>query len=470
MRLASGHQGIGLLGMQSFAEIPECWGMHGIKSSGYRDRRASTFIRQKGEHVGPITIKYYAGKVRNSNHLFEHGGIWALRPLLKFKKQDLIDTCLTHGVEWVEDSTNEDVWRTPRNAVRSLMRNSTLPRALERDTLINIARRMQLKKKRHKAYAEKLYKYSKVLLFDIRSGGLVIRLPSYISAELLVTGEHRVQEIKSFSKNWTASLLIERLMALVTPYEEVSLHRLRIAVETIFPERRYDAEKGRVSILQRPNFTVGGVQFQRLDLPLLDSGIHSILGSNEESHQQQQDLDPDIVWSLSRQPYSRAPASTNPSKSVDAPPRIAISQGHPLGDQETWSTWHLWDGRYWIRIRNHTTIPIEIRSLCESDMKAIRATSSKAKMKTFEEVLASAAPGKVRWTLLAIVETASESPNAGRVLALPTLGKAGMIDVEDEKGERRVEWEISYKIVDLRVTQEDGPMKADSIITTWEES
>lgn len=103
-------------------------------------------------------------------------------------------------------------------------------------------------------------------------------------------------------------------------------------------------------------------------------------------------------------------------------------------------------------------------------MKAIRATSSKAKMKTFEEVLASAAPGKVRWTLLAIVETASESPNAGRVLALPTLGKAGMIDVEDEKGERRVEWEISYKIVDLRVTQEDGPMKADSIITTWEES
>jgi hypothetical protein len=51
----------------------------------------------------------------------------------------------------------------------------------------------------------------------------------------------------------------------------------------------------------------------------------------------------------------------------------------------------------------------------------------------------------VRWTLPTIAECPNDRQKLGKVLVLPTLGRNGIIDIIDEKGNKKVEWEIRYK-------------------------
>lgn len=440
--------------MRSSTDIPECWGMHGVHRSGKMDLAASRLRRE--EEKDPTSL--YAQELRGMlarDDVFEKGGVRILRPLLGFTKERLIQTCRARALAWEEDKTNKDTWRTPRNSIRALLYSSKLPQALQKTSMLQMAK--QISDVMHKYYtsAARILSCCEILLFDARCGGLIVRFPIRIS-QSRPSGGGKGWAVHMGKCRVTAMVLLQRLVETITPYEEVSLQSLKRAAEAIFPET---VEANRE--LQPTSFTGSGVQFQRLHSPRptpLSELNPAIAGTR-------QDLDPFCVWKLTRQPFSRAPLSLTVSPSTN--------RESTIGDDASpsWSSWQLWDGRYWIRLLNCSTQTLIVRSFQVSDLRHLRSTLGPQRYKEFNKYLSLAAPDKLRWTLPAIAELGDEALSTGRVLALPTLGQAGNFDTGDKNETKKVEWQIRYKSVQLGYQiSEDGVgkiMRNRSLVTSW---
>lgn len=475
MRLASSHKSIGLRGMHSSSDIPECWGVHGVHRSGEHEATLGSHNRLSSETESVLR----SGSLGKRDHsllsfscLFEQGGVQILRPLLKFRKQDLIDTCQAHGVEWSEDATNKDTWRTTRNATRSLLGNFRLPMALETTSLVQLSSHMQGREVQYNEGASRLHELCEILLFDLRSGCLLVRLPRLPSTEAITVDVAQLSI--SVSRSLTASMLVRRLVHLVTPQEDVPLHSLKRAVTAIFPSLAHPNGATVEEQIGPLVFTTAGIIFERNHSPNSNTDVRSNSDFHLEGRElRNENLDTNFIWNLTRQPFAKVSANVKLGGLKDAPTTILVD-GAPSGRNNAsksalWSSWQLWDGRYWIRITNLTAQPLKVRPFCESDLRVIRTSAPKSIRKPFERVLASAAPNKVRWTLPAIAHAVGGSGKLGKVLALPTLGKTGIIDVKDEKGQRKVEWEVRYKKVNLG-RRHDGTRRGVNIITSWEDS
>ncbi len=457
MRLSSGHKNVGVQGMHPVVNIPECWGIHGVHQSG--EYEAALDFHSKKSFGTMIRLPLDSSEQKNqkllsSPGLFENGGVQVLRPLLNFLKQDLIDTCQAHGVAWSEDATNKDTWRTTRNATRSLLGSSRLPMALETPSLVQLSLRMKGREVRHNNCTARLDELCEILLFDLRSGRLVVRLPRRQITETI--SMDATPPRLSMSRPLIASILIRRLSRLVTPYEDVPLHSLKCAVTSMFPSLARPEGAKIEKQIEPSKFTTAGVLFERIHSPMSDIDVSSNSDPNLGGRElRNEDLDTNNIWSLTRQPFANA------SGMQDAPTTI-------LFDSFLWSMWRLWDGRYWIRIKNLTDQALMVRPFYESDLRAIRISIPKSMRKPFEKVLASAAPNKVRWTLPVIAHAVEEEGKVGKVIALPTLGKTGIIDLEDEKGQWKVEWEIRYKMIDLDTR--DDTRRSTNMVKSWEDS
>ena len=446
MRLASGHKGLGLQGMRSVASIPECWGVHGVHQSGRLDLAASRLSRE--EKKNPAS--QHAHDLRRmiaKDDVFETGGVTIFRPLLGFSKERLIETCRSRGLTWEEDETNRDTWRTPRNNIRGLLRSAKLPQALQKTSMLGLAKRASDTMSKFVTTVARIFSCCEILLLDARCGGLIVRLP--IHASRWASSKKNVR--------FTATLLLQRLVEIVTPYEEVSLQSLKQAVASIFPDLVEADER-----LRPTSFTSGGVQFQRLHSPL--PAPRSEL--DPEFPSTWQDLDSVFVWKLTRQPFSKAPLSITfqpsaniESKSADNPP--------------SWSSWQLWDGRYWIRLLNGSCQPLVVRSFHLSDLQYLRSSLTPQRYKKFHEFLLLAAPDKVRWTLPAIAELGDDTLPMGRLLALPTLGQAGNFDMGGQNGTEMVECQVRYKLVRLGYRIPDDGVgitaRSASLVTSWKD-
>ena len=458
MRLAIGHGRAALQGMREIANIPECWGMYGISESGCHENVLETRDPPKvcdDDHY-KVTCQRDDGKSPSS--AFEGGGIKVMRPLLGFTKQALIETCRAKKVDWVEDETNQDAWRTPRNAIRNVFTRSDLPRALSRQSLLDLALRAQERGRRHMEQADKFASRSQLLKFDLRSGSLTVRFVRSVSC----SPQSFDQKITCDERRVT-SLLAKKFIKLVTPLEEIPLSSLQLAVNNIFPEDFFSGGVSNCEGSKYKSFTAAGVQFQRIKLPLDHLSVQGkIRQEGLDTEQYSEFLDSEHVWIMTRQPCGLSRMSNNISTSGRAPMAVTIpgrpfTQGSALQSPQ-WVPWHLWDGRYWIKILNHLTHPLEVRSLRISDMQAIRSKFPSRQVKDLEKALSEAAPGKVRWTLPIIAEAIELEGEGvqGRVLAIPTLGSQGVIDARGEDGKPKVEWEIRYKKVDLEVWKGAG--------------
>lgn len=472
-RLSTGHKMVGLRGMYGFNQIPECWGIHGAhESGGYEAALAGhrRTLSNTGSDLHWDALGQRDQKILSCPPLFETGGVRIMRPLLKIRKQDLIDTCLAHGVAWSEDVTNRDTWRTPRNATRSLLANDVLPSALRTNSLLRLSSRMEAREVQHNQYAAHLNELCQILLFDLRSGSLVVRLPRepITKAWILDAARKGLPLVKALP----ASMLVQRLVRLLTPYEDVPLPSLKNAVKAMFPTLDHlesiNVDKGSIP----SSFTSAGVLFVRIHSPLLDTNAKSSPDVGPYGGKSQnQDPDTEFIWSLTRQPFANTSASIQPRGSGNAPGTILIDKILPNKNDalapSLWSPWRLWDGRYWIRVKNQTNQPLILRHFKESDLHAIRANVSQSKRKRVEELLASAAPNKVRWTLPTIAYAIGENKDIqlGKVLALPSLGEPGAIDVDDEQGRRTVEWKIRYKCIAMSRAKMNMDM-----VTSWEDS
>lgn len=444
MRLAGGHKGVGLLGIRSTAEIPECWGLHGVHQSGIHEKRLEKITQKsKGWKFDSRTRK---ARMENPRPLvqIEDGGITIHRPLLQFGKSRLEATCRHYHIDWIEDSTNSDPTATTRNAIRYLLHHRDLPQALRKRSLLTIADRMHQKTLSRWSRADNHFQDCQIIIFDARSGGLVVRLPARVLPTQLIPLEYRERSI--IETQYKASLLIRRLMEIVTPLEVVPLQRLRFAINAIFPEIDNPNALEMDKDAAPPNFTVAGVSFKRFHAPLA--------APQEISPRKKgQRLDQKYIWLLSRQPY---PSAKEPP-TITIPPRlepvtglsVAISpKPSPFATPDPWSPWHLWDGRFWIRVINRTAVPLVIRPLQEQDLRPFRLALTREHGQKFDELLSVAAPGKVRWTLPVLARA------DGVMVAVPTLGAK----LEEAVVGGRVECEVRYRKVDL------GPGREDAVV------
>ena len=396
--------------------IPECWGMHGVHQSGaYR-------------HEPPSSSKAGSGVPLDTGshcHIgFEEGGVKIYRPLLSFTKARILATCKEQGLEWVEDQTNHDVTRTLRNAIRSLLKAQRLPRALSTERLNDLNREMKRKMAKLEECGERLFQRADILVFDVRSGALVIRLPRL--------------RLHCGDDIWGAMAFLRRIFEMVTPNERILISSMDTALHYMFDQNISNGSRSDESKRTFVEFCNGGVHVERKEMPAqtrLDAAVSP-------------ELDSDYVWVLTREAFRRSKhpepiciPATDSSMSLESD-RGSADHSVPDNRQSflcSWSSWKLWDDRFWIRVSNNTGQDLEIRAFQKGDRRGIGKRLDKIQYKLFLYALAVAAPGHVRWTLPVIAVTS----RAGKVLAFPTLGNVtnGLTEGLD--------WEVRYKKVDF---------------------
>ena len=389
MRLIRGHGTLGLTGMKRESEIPECRGLHGVCESG-------------GLEELPIDSSYHARIVRPSvmtsikncyevPMAVETGGIRIYRPLLSFSKARLIATCQAEHMSWFEDHTNQNPTVTTRNAIRSIFRSHKLPAVLSPPSLSSLIERSQNKMEKLERIVDELF-MPKISSFEPRVGTMHVHLPNLFKGA--IPGELRKD------RGLIAALILRRIFMLVTPDEHIQLSSLHSTVQRLFPE-----VEG--STVPTEIFTVSGLQI----IPNKGSGH-----TRHECH-------------ISRQ---------RPSSTLSRNLCLSFPPVPPRTDA-IWSDWELYDGRYWMRICNNSTVPVLVRPFQEQDLVKIKERIEHKPGKELGAVLKKRAPGNVRWTLPVVIT--EDTPGEERVLGLPTL------NFKVSHHEMPVLWEVRYKKV-----------------------
>ena len=456
MRLANGLVGTSLRGMQASAGIPECWGMYGVHESGNREPPAAMQGVQT-LRLGAVQSTGAIGSPANAVET-ESGGIRIHRPLLEFSKNRLEATCKHFRTQWVEDLTNRDPTMTMRNSVRQLLHDQRLPVALRKASLLRLAKRaLQRLTARSGSMPQFVRNRCEILTFDLRSGLLVIKLQGF-GLQSIPRSPICDQEESMKEEQYQKRLLVQRLIKLVTPQEDVPLQDLGKAVSMLFPaSSETDTHRSKGSCKSRNTLTIGKAWLQRVNGALYTSNMHrrSINPPNEDVSNQR------AIWTVSRQPHDARetlptiifPPSLTPETSRMISDTVATTRNY---DQSSgWSSWQLWDGRYWIRLLNHTNEEVEIHPMQKEDLAIFRTKLTSKRQAAFNKKLRYAAPDRVRWTLPVI------AMKQGPIHAIPTLQEV----VDDVAVD--LKWEIRYKKIDLepwRCTLDEKTINSTTLI------
>lgn len=485
MRLATGHKGRGLLGMKASGQIAECYGIYGVYGSGamgedfwrvplselgiYKEQGksssfgASTETPQKpvlrplmddSQIREPTKAEIRAQRRQKKisrlpilgQMRLEDGGIRVLRPLLQYSKERLIATCLQDGTSWFEDHTNADPTLTPRNAIRHIYKQHSIPAALQKDSIIAFSAALRQKKESLEREAFSLLNHCSIKGFEPRAGSFFVRFPKLTSSERNSAGvEDKTTEEQN--RREIACRLLKYAIEAVTPNERVQYPHIEQVCSIVFPELNTAKDQGKVNLV---TFAVGGVMFQRNELRISLSteseGAVSKVGSDKDA-QQHTDTMPmqDYEWFLSRQPHISLPEH---QPILEYPPLTFFKDEN--------DGWKFYDGRYWVRVFNHTLSTIKVRPFRKEDLPAFRELKFKA-FETFQHRLQTIARGKVRFTLPVIVLAAAGPGEKEKVLALPTL------DVTVYDAKKFMNYEIRYKKVKWPRLQEMGGLLSVSV-------
>ncbi|KAF1975055.1 hypothetical protein BU23DRAFT_86980 [Bimuria novae-zelandiae CBS 107.79] len=407
MRLLHGRLRSGLQGMKSVEWIPECYGIYGVHHSGSPPPRGDSTLA-----------------------LVEHGGIEILRPLLRFEKSRLIATCERHNTRWAEDKTNQDPTLTLRNALRYVVNNHQLPKALSKEPLLNVAHTIQSRVEKYQAAAEALFNACPLRL-DIKTASLVVRLPPvdalFPAAVFVPSPSDKVQ-----ARN-TAQFLLERVVDLVSPMEKPTKESVANAVLSVYPSLAPDSSE----VVQRKSFTCCNCWWKK---------------STSSSALKRAEGDPPVdqlnEWMLARAPLSREEVG---SHSIDFPP----------GRQ---SDWHLLDGRFWIRVNNLNDRNILLKTITDEQLNELLQINSNSKFrgdpldpeaalhdlrKNIRAVLMKTKPHTVRRHLPALfLAPPPDNPDAEpTLLAIPTLQSSPQPGSRAEE-HLKCAWQVRYKKID----------------------
>lgn len=410
MRLINGHRKTGLTGMESNAGFPECRGIYGVHESGDQAESAlfypNTFLREL-----PFPPQL----------LTEAGGLRLHRPMLSFPKSRLIATCQAENMEWFEDVTNKDPTLTTRNAIRHIYNSYTMPAALSKPAILRLAERAKGEPAKQQEIIDYYLSLCEISDFQTRSGLVRIRFPTLdLPSTLSQEGKEAI-----------GANIIRHIIMLVTPLENVPISGLSLTTKRIFPEL-YPNE----NIERKHRFSVANLDIRY---------------GKDDTYLQKP------TYLISRAPYHKNNFPFLPS------PETSETQE---SQESPWSEWRLFDGRYWIRIKNKTTHPILIRPFLPTDSKYFESNLSQASYMKLNQ-LSTIAPAKMKWTLPCLVLQegflSGGDTKKEKVLALPSF------DVGIQDAEKFVEYEIKYKKIywgALKNTIQEPPSRAVALDTT----
>ncbi|KAF1915211.1 PP-loop family-domain-containing protein [Ampelomyces quisqualis] len=423
MRLAKSRLRSGLKGMRSTEWIPECEGIYGVYHSGQRQKTRPPSI--------PFPV--------------EQGGIRILRPLLAMEKSRLIATCEERGVQWIEDKSNRIQSLTSRNAIRHIYQNHKLPEALSINSLVNLSLHMQKRIEAHKAYADSLYDQC-LLKLNIRYGTLIVRFPPFSK---LLARPIKTEADKNEARN-NATYLLGRVAELVTARTMPALGQISERIDSIYPE--FLSAKERDAIVAageghfKENFTVCRLWWRRWlkASPFEDDALPADDFGASAPHPQE--------WLLTRQSLDLGESNTL---------QLAIPPSLPGGPDskfpESKEDYKLFDGRYWIELRNYTNDTLVIRPLRKGDIQGLPTARNEEEGGVFNRIpggyfperfmvaaLSLIKPYDVRFTLPAVFRR----DDAGRhsLIGLPTLN-VGIGGLGPPQG--ICDWRVRYKKIDF---------------------
>lgn len=308
-RIVARYLGEGLQGIKWTALIPECEGIYGVDASGipHSINSSNTHTWKQGRRKSAMPDAM----------LIESGGVYLNRPLLLFTKAQLIEICQKDNVQWFEDGTNSDKSLTIRNTIRSLQQTGSLPAALQRPRLMDMAKTVRDKYGMYEQRAKAIFDSMSIQL-DMRTSTATFSLPENVDFGATASGEpYRVRAV-----------LARKLLMLVSPLHTMSLQDLDSAVESMFSEASDIATKTQIQ----------GVIIQKQSFPGADKGTNI---------------------TISRTPPDRlsimTPIKLSALRVSDEPPHE--------GRRRYWTEWLLWDNRYWIRVGCLSSCDVEAKRL-----------------------------------------------------------------------------------------------------------
>jgi tRNA(Ile)-lysidine synthetase-like protein len=434
VRLCSGYTGEGLRGILPEAQIPENEALDRSPPNFQQGKYLDSYHhpRQRGDGVGAIKI---------------------IRPLLDFTKEELIDTCRDAGVEWFEDHTNANRSLTIRNTVRHLLAEDLLPKALRTERICQLAENIRAQSRRIEELSNRAFAQTKIRLKPYIG---LATCEIDISQRLAPDGDDALE-------HHVRAAFIRRLLLLVSPTENISLHPLDPAVDLVFGPDVSSTE------------TDAGPRQMVTCIADVEIRLHPERGATSSIRQ----------LSLCRTKAAQI-IRNRLELQIPLPERNALVQSDPLGDvlsllsteDISWTSWHLWDKRYWIRVgyRPHQSTsspspqlhdkPIKIRFL---DDQTIAAASKSLKGVQMHR-------DSIRWAMEAVPKTTSAQTSRARLqvslpgifvkhadgseqsVALPTLGW-----VLTGGGPKPKNWPGSKKLLD----QSSEHLKSHKWFVDW---
>jgi tRNA(Ile)-lysidine synthase TilS/MesJ len=409
MRLANGQGTRGLVGIKSPAGIPECYGIHGVYESGGYDNTLEGNIDQWKRSV-PAAFSWSRSNYSTATQLpIESGGIQIYRPFLNFSKARLIATCIAENMEWYEDHSNIEPATTMRNAIRHIYANHSVPAALTKPALLALSAKLNGQQADRSDIMKSWLAKCKITRFETRIGTVKVHFAD-------------LNQFRGPGIVWPppdagliAAELLREVIQLVTPRDHVGLSSLHSAVQHIFPEISNQGER----MPQSTAFTASEVYFQ----PVLATPSR---GPSPKATKQKTE------WILSRQPYMSR--------------RLPKLQFAVLAIPGSWSPWHLYDGRYWIRVQNRSTGSLFMQPFRQEQLADFRASLKKPDGALLKEGLRRKAPGNIRWTLPTIMR--EEEDGKETLIALPSLG----LSIPGSM----LRWEMRYKKISTDLIANPG--------------
>ena len=365
------------------------------------------------------------GNSQGSRMRTEAGGVSTVRPMLSYSKAELIATCEGAGVRWFEDETNTDPAITLRNTVRLVHGTNVLPEALRRPRLRAVSELAQQRSDIHYDEADKIFRKLDPIL-DTRIGTVQCYFPS---------GSFEGQSTE-IDKTYVQAKVVRKLVLIASPSATMLLSDMAKVSSTLFAEH---------STTSAP-----------LKVPV--AGVLIVGEANPAGG---------ITLKIERAPPKITQAGNRmeveiPGKGAQRPYSIP------------WSTWHLWDNRFWLRLgrgsATESSPQVCIRFLTRADIESVRKSLDNNARREINKVL-ECAKGHTRLTLPAIF--CSETPNNGqsvavyeRLIALPSLNwsRDGWQRLKPGTEEPRWLYEIRYRHVDESLTK-PFPQPTDREIT-----
>lgn len=461
MRLLSGHGRAGLLGMRTATDVPESHDIHGAYQSGFIDDQTSLkpmisyrptsyelkYIRRqmvaemdpevilrelhRGAGMGALGEEDFDVYVPKTKWLLpaappqiEDGGVLIYRPLLEFSKERLIATCEAARVPWFEDRTNADPTLTMRNAVRHLYKNHPLPVALQKPAILELSNRLNKQVALEEAEANRLLTRTVVRDFEPTAGTVVVQLPSFRFPRLRKGKNNKAKRARRLEHNRRiAAILLKKLIAIVTPEVQGGFAgNLQNTVLRLFP-----------SLNDRPSdfpadpksFNVSSVHF----LP-----IRASKNSKEP-----------LKWYLTREPY----VSGRPLPRCDFGRLTLRHRWRRRPDQWRWpqyTKWKLWDGRFWVHIRNRSPVHAAVAAFDIKHAKSFRDSLPDGHAR--DELMALLklhAPGKVRYTLPAIYTAGDHAAAIADHVRLAEIERAELMGDAEAEAKWRDLTQVEYR-------------------------